>query len=255
MSGTSPLRTPAHALHPDEVHVWHLAADRVDDPGAVGALEALLSPEERARQGRYARRGDRLQFLLARVLARTVLGSYLGRTCGSLHFTTNAYGKPILLRAAGCPGVQFNLTHSHGAIVCAVSPTRDVGIDVEDAGRNLAFLDLADRYFAPPEAAHLRTLPEPDCRAAFFAIWTLKEAFVKALGQGLTYPLDAFAFELDRDRLVGFRPLAPDVSPHWHFFQFRLGDRHRGAVAAQGDPARPVRLRMFDWAAEFLPGE
>ena len=246
---------PRLALPPDTVHVWHLFADRIDDPARLAPFEALLSPDERARQTRYARPRDRRQYLLARVLARTLLSHYLDVPPEALRFGATPYGKPVLLREGGGSDLHFNLTHSQGVIACAVSRSHEVGIDVEDAGRKLGFLDLAERYFAPPEAAGLRALAGDEQRAAFFAIWTLKEAFVKALGQGLTYPLDAFAFELDRGRLVAFRPLVPEVSPDWRFFQFRLGDRHQGAVAVHGGPAQ---FQLHDWAERFLsasPGE
>jgi 4'-phosphopantetheinyl transferase len=232
------------------VHVWHLFVDQLTDPDLLLECQGLLTTEERARQGRYAHERDRRQFFLARVLARTVLGGYLNRPCTSLKFTTTPYGKPVLPPTEEHSGIHFNLSHSHGAIACAVSTAREVGIDVEDEERTLAYLELAERYFAVPEANHLRHLDGPDRRAAFFAIWTLKEAFVKAIGQGLTYPLDTFAFDLDGDKLRAFRPLADSVPPHWHFCQFQLGPRHRGAVAVQG---APVRVRILDWCAVFLP--
>jgi 4'-phosphopantetheinyl transferase len=252
VSGSQRLRIPRYALEPEEVHVWHLFVDTLTDADLWRQLQAVLTPEELVREQRYAHERDRRQYFLARVLARTVLGSYLGRACTSLHFTTTPYGKPLLPPTEGQARVHFNLTHSHGAIACAVSPTREVGIDIEDEERSLAYLDLAERYFAPPEASHLRGLQGREQRAAFFAIWTLKEAFVKALGHGLTYPLDNFAFDLDGDRLCAFRPLAESVPTEWHFFQFQLGPRHRGAVAVQGTPDRPVRMRQFDWSEIFL---
>jgi 4'-phosphopantetheinyl transferase len=241
-----------YVLAPQEVHVWHLCVDQLADPDLLTELASLLTPEELARQYRYAHERDRRQFFLARVLARTVLGSYLKRPCTSLRFTTTPYGKPLLLETDGQAAVRFNLTHSHGVIACAVSPTHEVGIDVEDERRNLAYLELADRYFARPESAHLRGLEGEEQRAAFFAIWTLKEAFVKAIGQGLTYPLDIFAFELERDRLRAFRRLTDDVPRDWHFYQFHLGPTHRGAVAVQANTDCPVRLKLIDWGSVFL---
>ncbi len=252
MSRAQRLCIPRCTLEPDELHVWTLFVDQLTDPSLSHSLQALLTPEEQQRQYRYAHERDRSQFFLARVLARTLLSGYLGRPSASLHFATTPYGKPVLQPGDGQPGIHFNLSHSHGAIACAVNPTREVGIDVEDQQRGLAYLDLAERYFAPPEASHLRCLDAEQRRAAFFAIWTLKEAFVKAIGQGLTYPLDTFAFDLDCDRLRAFRPLADGVPTHWHFFQFDLGPRHRGAAAVQAPPDRPIRLRMFDWAERFL---
>ncbi len=241
-----------YTLEADEVHLWHLFVDQLGDPALLRSLQQLLTPEEQTRQLRYAHERDRRQFFLARVLARTVLANYLDCPSSALRFTTTPYGKPVLLPGERQPRIHFNLTHSHGAIACAVRAAGEVGIDVEDEQRSLAYLELAERYFAPPEADHLRGLAGEERRAAFFSIWTLKEAFVKAIGQGLTYPLETFAFDLDCDRLRAFRPLAAEVPSAWHFFQFQLGPRHRGAVAVPAPSEPPVRLRMLDWCAAFV---
>jgi 4'-phosphopantetheinyl transferase len=132
--------------------------------------------------------------------------------------------------------------------VLAVS-RREVGVDVEEKRRKVEYLALAERFFAPSEWRYLQTLTDDDLPAAFFAVWTLKEAFVKGIGRGLSFPLDAFCFDLDRHRLSRFRPLADFVSPHWHFQQFEVGDYHCGAVAVQGGPAR---IELRDWCSAFL---
>ncbi len=229
-------------LSPNEVHVWHLLAEQapaaMDDP----RWRALLSDDEAVRLERYRQPRDRLHFLLARVLTRRVLANYLDVSPGELRFAAAPLGKPLLSHH----DLRFNLSHSQGAVVLAVSESHEVGVDVEDAGRDRQLLDLAERYFAPDEAEHLRRLDDIDRAAAFFAIWTLKEAFVKALGQGLSFPLDAFCFDLDRDRLVGFRPLAANVTHDWHFTQFALAPRHRGAVAVQAERGTPIRVAMHD---------
>ncbi len=213
-------------------------------------FEALLSPEEAERYGRFGHERTRREFLLARGLTRTVLASYTGMAPSELRFQADAFGKPTLCAPAGNPPLHFNISHSHGVIVCAATLGRQVGIDVEDAGRRLEYLDLAERYFAPAEVAHLHGLPEGDRRAAFFAIWTLKEAFVKAIGQGLSFALDSFAFELDGDRLLRFRPPAA-LPGRWQFFQFEPTAQHRGALVVQCD-GRAVQMVIRDWQEVFL---
>jgi 4'-phosphopantetheinyl transferase len=239
---------PPRGLEPNEVHVWHLLAEQAPDVMREPRWLAMLSDDEAVRLDRYRQPRDRLHFLLARVLTRSVLAGYLGTSPHELRFHASVQGKPVLSHHA----LRFNLSHSQGAVVCAVSASHEVGVDVEDAGRDRQLLDLAERYFAPDETEHLRRLDDADRPAAFFAIWTLKEAFVKALGQGLAFPLDAFCFDLDRDRLVGFRPLHPSVSPDWHFTQFTLSPRHRGAVAVpcpQGTPPHVSLRNAREWFA------
>jgi 4'-phosphopantetheinyl transferase len=232
----------------DEVHVWRLHADQLTDPSVLGCFESLLAPDEAERRDRFVHERTRREFLLARGLARTVLASYTGIPPYDLRFSADAFGKP-LLDPIGDPHVHFNLSHSHGVIVCAVALDRHVGIDVEDSSRSLECMELAERYFAAAEVAHLHRLAAVDRQTAFFAIWTLKEAFVKAIGHGLSFPLDTFSFELERDRLVHFHPPAA-LPGRWRFHQFDPTPRHRGALAVEckGDN---VRVVMHDWRDMF----
>jgi 4'-phosphopantetheinyl transferase len=243
------LRQPRHRIGNNEVHVWHLLEDGVADDAAISELRALLSAEENQRMTCLRRERDRTLFLLSRGLMRTVLASYLDCACHDVRFAANDFGKPIL---HGPVGLHFNLTHSRGAAALAVSRGREVGVDVEERDRHVEHLALAERFFAPAEAKHLQDLEDEERGRAFFAIWTLKEAFVKGIGRGLSFPLDAFCFELEMNRLIGFRPLADFVSADWHFHQFELGERHCGAVAVQNAAGGDVRISFHDWRAVFL---
>ena len=201
---------------------------------------------------RYGQERDRLMHLLSRAMMRTVLASYLGCASADLRFSANAHGKPILHAEDGPPRLHFNLTHKAGTVALAVSGDREVGIDIEERRRVVEYLQLAERFFCADEARHLRQLPPAQVSEAFFAIWTLKEAFVKGIGRGLTFPLDAFCFDLEIDRFVRFRPLADFVSPDWHFTQFELGERLRGALAVQCPAGDAVTIEMRDWAVAFI---
>ena len=252
------LHRPQHTIDAHEVHVWHLRADRLTDSAVRHALFAILATEEQDRMARFRHEQDRTLFLLSRGLMRSVLASYLGCRCREVRFAANDFGKPILhpegppaANALGLP-LYFNLTHSRGVAALAVSRGREVGIDVEQRERQLEFLALAERFFSVEEACYLRGLEKNQRSEAFFAIWTLKEAFVKGIGRGLSYPLDAFCFDLDGDRLIRFRPLADFVSPDWHFQQFELGDRHYGALAVQASAEADLKIEMRDWQTTFL---
>lgn len=238
------FREPQHTIAAGEVHVWHLLEEDLDEDLPVAAMQAMVPESELARTRRFSQARDQMLFLLSRVLMRTVLGSYLGRPGNELQFATTTFGKPIL------DGVKlnFNLSHSRGCIALAVSE-HEVGVDIEERGRSVDYLGLAKRYFAADEARHLAALPEEARPEAFFAIWTLKEAYVKGIGRGLTFPLDVFAFELEQSRLVRFLALADDVACDWHFHQFDLGDRHCGALAVQTSGAA---MQLRAWKDAFL---
>jgi 4'-phosphopantetheinyl transferase len=241
------LLEPRHTIGADEVHVWHLLAEGLTTPAA---LRTLLSAPELERMNCFRHERDRTLFLWARGMVRTVLASYLDCSCQDVHFAANDFGKPVLAPgdSAGAK-LHFNLTHSRGAVALAVSGGREVGIDVEERQRPVEYLALAGRFFAEAEARHLRGLHPDELPDAFFAIWTLKEAYVKGIGRGLTFPLEAFCFDLDGCRLTAFRPLADFVARDWQFHQFHLGERHCGALAVRGAGAT---IEMRDWAAAFV---
>jgi 4'-phosphopantetheinyl transferase len=165
---------------------------------------ALLSSDEQARWQRFAMAADSRRFLLARALVRTVLGEYRGVAPKELEFSVDHWGKPHLLSMPEGEGpLHFNLSHTHGMAVLAVSRQVSVGVDVEDATRAVGAEALTARYFAPEELRELKALPESERQGHFLRLWTLKEAYVKALGLGLRIPLDGFAFAL-RGREIAF---------------------------------------------------
>ncbi|TNF31586.1 MAG: 4'-phosphopantetheinyl transferase superfamily protein [Deltaproteobacteria bacterium] len=137
-------------------------------------------------------------------------------------------------------------------VTVALATGRDVGVDVEDAARRGRTVELADRFFAPSEVAALRALPEGAAqRDRFFRLWTLKESYIKARGQGLAIPLSGFAFALDgAGSAIGFsaRPEVDDDAARWRFFGLRPSERHQLAVAVAAGPSAPVRVRVR-WAS------
>jgi 4'-phosphopantetheinyl transferase len=229
--------------------VWRVHSEQVAEP-LLCRIEDLLAVEETDRLERISHERTRCEFLLARGLARTVLASYTGEAPRALRFQADAFGKPVLVEPLADPRLHFNISHSHGVVVCAVTRARQVGIDVEDGGRRIEYLELAERYFAASELAHLRRLGGAARQAAFFAVWTLKEAFVKAIGQGLSFPLDTFAFELDGARLVRFCP-PPSLPGSWRFTQFEPTAQHFGALAVECN-GREVHITTLDWRDVFL---
>lgn len=185
----------------------------------------MLSPEEQSRADRFLRDQDRSVYTAAHALLRLMLSQRLPR---SPRFRTNAWGKPEVADLAGA--LQFNLTHTNGLAACAVTDSGPVGVDAEAADRGLDAVPLAESYFSPSEALHVRTRPEPLRTADFLRFWTLKEAFIKAVGKGLSIPLDQFAFTLDP---LGFSA-APELSicpEEWCFASESLGSGHQVAVA------------------------
>ncbi len=175
---SDPLR-----LGPDDVHVWRLA---LEAPGEdVAALSAVLAPAERARAERFRAASHRRRFVVTHGSLRLILARYLDRAPGALEFRVGPQGKPVLAEGGLC----FNLSHSHNAALVAVASGRAVGIDVERVRDTTAVERLARRFFAPAERAVLASRPPAARQETFFALWTGKEAYLKATGEGISRDL------------------------------------------------------------------
>jgi 4'-phosphopantetheinyl transferase len=168
----------------DDVHVWRASLDQT--PSRIESFLQNLAADERARAGRFHFERDRDHFIVARGVLREILGCYLNREPQRLSFCYNPYGKPALAGETDTGAIRFNVSHSHGLALFAVARGPEVGIDVERVRRNLAVADIAERFFSRREAAMLRHIPAEEQHQAFFRLWTRKEAYLKARGEGLS---------------------------------------------------------------------
>jgi 4'-phosphopantetheinyl transferase len=182
-------RTPPAdvALGAGEVHVWRVSL--VQPPEAIAALADTLSPDERERAARFHFERDRAAFTVARGALRALLGRYLARLPGDLGFGYHARGKPYLAAPAG-DRLRFNLSHSGGLALIALTQGREVGVDIEHKRALQDLTSLARISFAPGEYATLCGLAPRDQPDAFFACWSRKEAFIKATGEGVSQLAD-----------------------------------------------------------------
>jgi 4'-phosphopantetheinyl transferase len=191
--------------------------------------QALLSDDERARQRSFVSPDLRRRFGAARAGLRTLLGRHLDLDPRRLAFSANEFGKP---RLAGDGQIHFSLSHCEERAVLAISDTADVGIDLE-CERPIEHVDLAKRYFHPNEVAAIAaSRDEAEQRRAFFLVWTLKEAVVKALGTGLSTPLDSFEVEIgaSTSRLA----VAPEGAPQTWWLHAAMADGYCRALAVPG---------------------
>jgi len=225
---------------PSEIHVaiTHAAPTRVDPEELRARWLPLLTTEERRKHDAYHFDRHRHEYLVTRALCLTTLGVALSRPVRELAFVRNAYGRPEL--ASPSP-LRFNLTNSLGLVVCAVVEGREIGIDVEAVGRADEILGIAEAVFTGIERRELDRLELPARRRRAVELWTLKEAYMKARGMGMSLAPSSFELSFDGPRaalgLVG----ATDPEPsRWQFF-LELLDGHlvSGCVDA-GD--RPLRL-------------
>jgi 4'-phosphopantetheinyl transferase len=241
--------TPAARPPPlgaDDVHVWQASLDVATE--LADRLAACLDDDERQRAGRFHFRRDRNRYLVGRGRLRQMLGAYLHVAPEGVRFQYSKVGKPALSEGSGSADLRFNVTHSHGLALYALTRGRDVGVDVERVRSDLAWNELAERYFAPTEIAELMALPPDRQRLAFFTCWTRKEAYVKALGLGLSVPLDGFAVTLAPDRPPALIGTAHDPTQceRWELRELEPAAGFVGAMAVEGRGWRLWHGRWVD---------
>jgi 4'-phosphopantetheinyl transferase len=191
----------------DEVQVWSASKQLIAD--APEYMMSLLSEDEIQRAQRFHFAKDRNQFIASRGLLRRVLGWYVGTDPRKIRFDYSKNGKPELDLGFSTSALRFNVTHSCDVILLAFARGRGVGIDVEKIRYDVSIDEIAERFFSISERLSLRALPPAQRYEAFFRCWTCKEAFVKALGDGLSTPLDGFDVSLapgEPSRLLQTKP-------------------------------------------------
>jgi 4'-phosphopantetheinyl transferase len=191
----------------------------------------VLDPAERSRAARFVHDRHRASFVRAHAGLRALLGRLLGVRPGDLAFAAGTHGKPWLV-APGAP--CFSLSHSGDVAALAVSSRDEVGLDIECV-RAVEEMELAERFFSDEERRMLAAVPVQDRRTAFFNAWTRKEAYLKAIGLGLTVPLDGFSVSLaagDPPRLLSVAA-KPDEAASWQLVSFEPAPGYVGAIAAR----------------------
>jgi len=228
-------------ISPAEVHVWRVPLDSPD--AVLQPLASTLSPEERARAEKFFFDRDRNAYITARGALRQLLARYLHRPPSELQFAYESRGKPFLANPSAGQPVNFNVAHSRNIALLAFSAGPSVGVDVEFIRTDIASEEIAVRYFAPQEVAELHALPPEQHPTAFFLGWTRKEAYVKALGDGLQIPLASFCVSLTPAQPAA---LESADSHRWTLRNLSPGPGYAGALIAEG---KDWKLRCFDWQA------
>ena len=232
----------------DRVHIWRASLEM--RPSELERLRGTLDSGEAARAARLVFEKDRQHFVAARGILRNILGRYLEREPAELQFSSNSSGKPALAPGSGLDELRFNLSHSHGLALYAISWNREVGIDIELIQPQLAEERIAERFFSPREVAALRALPRELQAEGFFNCWTRKEAYIKARGQGLGIPLASFDVSLapgEPPTLLSVRDSMEDGT-RWSLQAFEAAPGFPAAVAAEGESRQ---LEFWQW--ELLP--
>jgi 4'-phosphopantetheinyl transferase len=221
---------PPLRLKSGNVHVW------VVDLASAPATPEVLSAAELTRAERFRFAQDRRRFIASHTALREILAAYTGLHPAAIEFVTLPHGKPALVSGS----LQFNLSHSGELALVALAAGCELGVDIERLRAQVEMEAIARRFFSPTETGALLAYPEPERGPAFFRCWTRKEAYVKALGGGLTISLASFAVSLDPARAE----LLSGVEAPWTLHSLDVHPTYCAALAVACNPAE-IFLRRW----------
>ena len=237
-----------------EIHLWTAPLT----PAGTEKYNILevLSPDERKRAEAFRFEKHRSSFVVGRAMLRFILGSYLQQQPRDIRFKYGRNGKPALDEAKS--RLHFNLAHSENRVVYAMTEAGELGVDVELVRPLPELESIAQKFFSPEECHQLLSLPAERRIEGFFNCWTRKEAYLKAVGDGLMVPLNSFQVSLLPGQPAAFLKLPGDRYPmsQWDLFHVELSDGYVGALATPF-PGCTLQYRRFSDAAscfQYLAG-
>lgn len=225
------------SLSSGEVHVWR---HRLEQPQELHeSYLRTLAEDERTRASRFHFDKHRRHFVAGRGFLRALLARYLDTTPEEVRFAYGPYGKPVLDGAHRESSLRFNASHSGDWAVYAFVQNHEVGVDVEHIKPDFETEGIAERFFSALEVQTLHALAEEEKPAAFFRCWTRKEAYIKAIGSGLSHPLDSFDVTL-----APGEPAALARAEGWSLFDLEFAPDYAAALAVEGSGHRLLRFEL-----------
>lgn len=213
----------------NEVHIWLIPFDKIINE--ISFFEDLLSQNELSRAGRFYFEMDKNKFIVGRGILRLIISKYSGIFPSQINFIYNEFGKPSLEKGQNSMFLEFNTSHSASFVTIGITIVAQIGIDIENLERKSDLLELAKRYFAEGEYTKLSSLPKELLTEGFYNCWTRKEAFIKALGNGLSYPLDTFEVTLAPYEETRFSKIAGGNVDEWKLINIKPPSKYVGAIA------------------------
>ena len=229
-------------LHPSIVDIWR---GPLDPPSAsLDQFWEVLSSDEQTRAKRFKFVEHQNRFIAARGMLRHILGTYVHAFPHMLSFELGPHGKPFLSPAINSLQLSFNVTHSHTLALYGVARNRDIGIDVEHERPEIDYTGMVSRIFSKEEAPLFWSLPKTQHQTTFFSCWTQKEAYLKARGEGLIFPLNQVSVRVSPEQPLGVFHIqgAPEETSRWTFRELFPQQGYAGAIVASGQ----------DWDLRFL---
>ncbi|MFB2835453.1 4'-phosphopantetheinyl transferase family protein [Floridanema evergladense] len=239
------------SLRKDSLHIWRADVDLPID--LLTALAVNLSWDERQRADRFYFERDKKRFIACRGLLRMIISHYLDLEPYKLKFTYSPRGKPELDNNHTQDRLCFNVSHSQNLAVYAIALNRAVGIDLEYTRPLSDLQQLAERFFSPSEASIINALPEAQQQEVFFRLWTIKEAYLKATGEGLA-GLQSIVVSFTRENTINLYNIENNVllNSHWFCTEFNPEPEYKGALVAERKDLEENTVEYFTLTTDYI---
>lgn len=220
-------------ISPDYLHIWRINLDLPRDK--LTDLAVNLSLDERQRAERFYFERDKKKFIACRGLLRVILSLYLKKEPHQLEFAYSPQGKPELKKIDSEKSLCFNVSHSQDLAVFAIALNRSIGIDLEYLRPIPNIQQLAERFFSPSEFSVINALPTAEQQEVFFRFWTIKEAYLKATGEGLA-GLQKIAVSFTSENSINLHNTESNIllNTHWFCTEFKPEPEYTGALVVEG---------------------
>ena len=207
---------PGKLIYSNEVHVWRVFVGLTTVQ--IENLQEILSSDELTRAGRFHFERDQKRFIAARGILRKILAHYLDKKPHDIRFDYSDNGKPVLASKSGCDTICFNLSHSGEFALYAVTPEQNIGIDIERIREDVDMDQISQRFFSPTDISSLNQIQKNNWPEIFFQYWTRKEAFLKAMGDGMSFPMEQCDVSLINGRVLSpiILPANNEKSSSWY---------------------------------------
>jgi len=234
-------------LKEDEVHVWYFDLEKSKKEKDL--LESLLSQDELSRAGSFHFEKDRIRYICGRGILRLLISVYTGTYSTSINLCYSEFGKPELLKDKNTKSLQFNISHSEDAVVFCFAKNVNIGIDIEFLRPIANILEIANRYFTAKEFQQLNYFKGKKRIEAFYTCWVKKEAVIKAIGEGLSFPLSVFNVSPDTNEenlILSNKLNGEHLNKNIFLSGFRVSKDLTAAIAVLDNPKKISYLKLDD---------
>lgn len=235
------------SLHIKGVHIWYIRDQALSDQNLLRIYHSILSHEESAQYNRFVFEKHKHQYLVTRAALKYILSLYSPEVSSEKwEFSKNQYGKPAIISELNPMRLEFNISHTENFITIAINKAKSIGIDTEVIQVERFNMDIVDNFFSPIEIQQLKSLAENQRPYRFYDLWTLKEAYIKACGKGLSIPLDQFSFDISDEGAITFSRHSNSNQPkaEWCFYQMDIDKNYKTSIAVEGDA--PNQIALFE---------